>query len=77
MQSGKKIGIDLLAAVQLLDGSLHRFTLGVSDGSKAAKLSSVVVAGQVHIFDLAVLLDNGAQDHLIDAVRDVAIEKGR
>jgi hypothetical protein len=36
-----------------------------------------VVAGQVHIFDLAVLLDNGAQDHLIDAVRDVAIEKGR
>jgi hypothetical protein len=73
--SGNKIGIRLLAAVQLLDGSLHGFALGVGDGSKAAKLSSVMIAWQVHVFDLAVLLDNGAKNHLIDAVRDVALEK--
>ena len=71
------MGIYLLAAVQLLDGSLDRFALGVGDGSKAAELSSVVIAGQIHIFDLAVLLDDGAKNHLIDAVRNVAIGKGR
>jgi hypothetical protein len=53
-------GIHLLAAVQLLDGSLDGFTLGVRDGSEAAELSSVVIARQVHVFDLAVLLDDGA-----------------
>ena len=52
--------IHLLAAVQLLDGSLDGFTLGVRDGSEAAELSSVVIARQVHVFDLAVLLDDGA-----------------
>lgn len=72
---GLKSVIHLLAAVQLLDGSLHRFTLGVGDGSKAAELSSVVIARQVHVFDLAVLLDNGAQDHLVDAVGDVAVRE--
>jgi len=55
-----RMGIYLLAAVQLLDGSLDRFALGVGDGSKAAELSSVVIARQVHVFDLAVLLDDGA-----------------
>jgi hypothetical protein len=67
--------IHLLAAVQLLDGSLDGFTLGVGDGSKAAELSSVVIARQVHVFDLAVLLDDGAQDHLVDAIGDVAVRE--
>lgn len=72
--NGKRI--HLLAAVQLLNSSLQRFSIGVGDGSEATELSSVVVSWECDFLDLAVLLDNGAEDHLIDTVGDVALGRG-
>jgi hypothetical protein len=36
-----------------------------------------VVSREGNVLDLAVLLDNGAEDHLVDAVGDVAFAKKR
>ena len=78
MQPGTKKeirGSDSLATIQLLNSSLQRLGIGVGDGAKAAELASVVISRECNVLDLAVLFDNRAEDHLVDAVRDVAIEE--
>jgi hypothetical protein len=74
---GKEQRIHSLATINLLNSSLQRLGIGVGDGAKAAELASVVVSREGNVLDLAVLLDNGAEDHLVDAVGDVAFEEER